>query len=1100
MLTLILGRGKSGKTTRLLRAVQECPASGMAQRILIVPEQLSHQTERALSAMCGDSISFVSEVLSFTRLASRVSAMYGGGAKATLDKGGRILTARLALTSIHAQLKVFASAAGRADFLTSMVQMIDEFKTYGVTAERLMEASQETEGFFAQKLQELSLILGAYGAVMAQGVCDPRDKLTLLRDKLLNTEYAENRYFFVDGFTDFSAQELSVLDALLRRGVHMTVTVPCDSLDSSDRLFAPGRETALRLLQLARSAGHETEILICDHRRSLPSALDHLEQHLYAYPAPPLESDCAGIGLTVAADRMEECRHCVSQLRKKAIQGRRWRDMAVAVGDTSVYGPLMEALCRDYGVPLYTGMKTPVTAHPAIAFLLCALEAVTEGMETETVTAYFRTGFSGIGPDDCDALENYSFIWNIRGSRWQNPWTEHPEGYDQTFTEETQAELDRLNALRNQAISPLTHLSAGLRNAGNTRSQLEAIYRFLEEAALFSQVQQSVSDLTQAGQLEEAQETAQIWNTLMECLGQVVSVLGETAQSGTELLKLLRLALSQYELATIPASLDAVSFGTVDAVRGTEPKVLFVLGLNEGAIPAGAAGGSLLTERERGILLDQLQIELAPDGEAAMERQLLQIYAAFTAPTDRLQVSYSQSSAGEALAPSFLVERLKALFPALVPEIPSEVQDAMTPDSLAQLYLISAQPALQASIRKAAQQAPDLEQTIITAQSASLPRQLIVSKDLTGRLFGSPVVLTASRLDKLGNCPLDFFLRYGLKAQPRKQAAFDAAEFGNFLHYILEHTVGQLPQDQPLRPEESQALVDAQMGSYLDTRLQLTAAMTPREQYLYRRNGQEVTLLLTDISQELAQSAFQPCAYELQFGREQKLEVQGTLGTGRLDGKVDRADLWRSDQGDYLRIVDYKSGTKKFDYTELYGGVGMQMLLYLFALEGSGIQDVTQQPVPAGVLYYPAKRAVLSAEQPMTQDEAEKLRRSKGGGKRSGLVLAEESVLQAMEAGDTNQYLPVQRTKSGLGDYAITPKQMELLKNFVSRRMAQAVDQVFSGDFGPDPFYRGPTHDPCKWCDYGDVCQKDQKFRRSHYHPSLTVKEFWELIGGDDNG
>ena len=85
MLTIITGRGKSGKTTRLLEAVRACPGEAMGSRIVIVPEQLSHETERLLSRLCGDSTSYVSEVLSMTRLFDRVCAVSGGGARPTLD-------------------------------------------------------------------------------------------------------------------------------------------------------------------------------------------------------------------------------------------------------------------------------------------------------------------------------------------------------------------------------------------------------------------------------------------------------------------------------------------------------------------------------------------------------------------------------------------------------------------------------------------------------------------------------------------------------------------------------------------------------------------------------------------------------------------------------------------------------------------------------------------------------------------------------------------------------------------------------------------------------------------------------------------------------
>ena len=1110
MLTLILGRAKSGKTTRLLQAVKDCTAEAMASRILIVPEQLSHQTERQLGAMCGDKISFVAEVLSFTRLSSRVFSLFGGGARQSLDKGGRILTARLALDSIHSQLKVFASAAGRADFLSSMVSMIDELKTYGVTPERLLDASVQVEGAFAQKLLELSLILGAYNAVMAQGACDPRDKLSLLKAKLQTSDYAQSRHFFVDGFTDFSQQELEILAVLLARSQGVTVTVPCDSLTEGDRLFDPGRETALRLVRMAKDLGQQVKLVTAEYARDIPQELRYLEQNLYQYAAVPYDAPCPALTLTCAADPLKECRHCAASMRRAAMKGMRWRDMQVAAGDTQRYGPLMEAVCREYGIPLYTGMKNTVTAHPATAFLLCALEAATEGMETDTVLAYLRTGYSGVGSDDCDALENYAYTWSIRGSKWQKAWTEHPDGYDGRYTEDTKAQLDTLNDLRQRAVGPLLHLSTSLKAAGNTRGQIEAIYQFLEETRLWEQVSAQLEVMTAQGQQEQAQETAQIYNTLLECLQQTVSVLGQTAQSGGELLRILRLALGQYELGTIPATLDAVSFGAIDAVRGSEPKYLWVLGLNEGVVPGTVAGGSLLTERERGILLNQLDIALAPDSEGALKRELLQIYSAFTAPTEYLGLSYPTGEAGEDLQPSFLVGRIQNLFPQITLESAAQsVTDVMTPGGLAELYLVAenqGQTDLMAAIRRTAQEVPELEQEIINAKSASLPRQLQVSQDLTAKLFGTPIALTASRLDELGNCPLGFFLNYGLKARARKEASFDAAEYGTFLHYILEKTVGDIANEQmalPLTKSQSQALVERYMEPYLAQRLQNVQELSARDKYLYDRNQQEATGLLTEISQEFSVSEFRPRAFELRFGDGKvlgPLEVQGRLGQGHLDGTVDRADLWTGPGGDYLRIVDYKSGTKKFDFTDLTGGVGMQMLLYLFALEQAGIPGVSEHPIPAGVLYFPAKRKLLSSDTPLDEVATDKLRQ-KDGDKRSGLLLADETVLEAMEQGVGGQYLPVKKKKNGgLGDYAVTPAQMKILKDYVKKRMGQAVDQIVDGKFDPAPFYRGQSHDPCRWCDYGDVCQKDEKFRKEHYVPSITAADFWKLIGGDDHG
>ena len=1097
MLTLILGRGKTGKTTRLLQEVLRCPARGMAQRIILVPEQLSHQTERTLSAAGDPGISYTSEVLSFTRLYNRVCSLYGGGARKTLDQCGRILTARLALTGIHSRLKVFSAAATRADFLTRVVSMIDEFKSYDVTPRQLQQAARQTEGFFSQKLSELGLILDAYNAITAQSARDPRDKLVFLRDMLRETDYAAQRHFYVDGFTDFSPLELQILEVLLCRGASLTVTVPCDPAHEENPLFLPGLETLNRLRQMAKENGHSVREIPCNYKRPLPESFTYLEAELFHGAGQPHPGSIREVTVAEAGDVLAECRRCAAELKRQAMEGRRWRDLYVAASDTERYGPLMEAVCREYGIPLYTGMKQPVTAQPAAAFVLCALEAVSEGMEPDTVITYLRTGLCGLSVDECDQLENYAYTWSIRGSKWLRPWTEHPDGYDGIFTEETQAILAELNGLRERAVGPLARLASALKSASNTREQIRAVYQLLSDTALYTSIGAQVQAQTEAGLLEEAQETAQVWNTMLECLQQIVSVLGGTAQNAGELLKILRCALGQYQLSTIPATLDAVHFGGIESVRGMHPQMLFVLGANEGLLPAAVSGSSLLTEQERGILQKQMDIRLAPDSEGAVQRQFLQIYSALTAPTEGLAVSYALSPDGDGGMPSPVVHALRRLFPDLTAKSVSESPgDAMSVYAMAAQYYgaeDAAASGLRESVRRTAELVPALDQVISAADSANAPRALAVPTELTRKLFSVPVPLSATKLDVLGHCPLGFFLQYGVRAKPREAESFDPAEFGTFIHYILEKTVPSVTNDAPLTPEESARLVLDQLEPYLSTRMQDTAIMTDRQRFLYRRNGQEATLVLADIAKELSQSRFLPCAFELEFGgkRLPALSVQGSLGSGLLKGTVDRVDLWRAPEGDYFRIIDYKSGKKTFDFTDIYHGVGMQLLLYLFTLRQKGIAGISEQPQAAGAIYYPARRDVVTAKSFARYANLEK---QKNAGKQTGIVLDQAEILSAMESGSGEYPSPVEHADK------LSERQIDLLETFVEKRIGQAVDQIYGGDFTPSPFYRGPSGDPCTYCDYHDVCQLDQAGKRAFYQPGMKAKEFWEEIGGEEDG
>lgn len=1095
MLTLILGRSKSGKTTMLLNKVKECPAMGMAQRIVIVPDQISHETERLLSKLCGDEISYVSEVLSFNRLASRVFSIYGGAAKKTLDSAGRLLTANLALSAIRHDLKVFAPAAGRTEFLSSMVSMVDEMKTYSVTPEMLVKASKNTTGLFSEKLKELALILGAYDAAVAQGFLDPRSKMNLLAKKLEEGDYARGRHFFVDGFTDFSVQDMSVLRILLQQSGDMTVTVLCDCLDGSDPLFDPGRKTARELIAMAKSLGQETEIFIADYCRDIPEDLLRLERDLFAYTSDSKPITSEHIHIYSASNVIEECRQCASELKKLALSGYRWRDMIVAAGDSAAYQPVMEMVFKSAGIPLYTTRKTNVTSNSAVRFFLLGLEAAVEGMDTETVAAYLKTGYSGVSDDLCDAIENYAITWAVRGSKWSVPWSQHPEGYDGKFTEEITQELKTLSEEKDHAISPLLHLSAGLKSASNVRTMIHQLFGFMEETKLYETLSSRIEGLTADGHLEEAQEMAQIYEILLSCLEQTVSVLGDVKITSRELLKVLQLALSQYEVGTIPATLDHVSFGDIASLRGKEPKVLYVLGAIEGSIPSVSTGGSLLTERERSLLEQEHQIHLAPDAEGALQRQLLQVYSAFTAPRTHLYLSYPLEDGGEKKNPSYLIGRMNNLFSGASCDEPSAL--FLNAEDAAREYLLSVgdpdRAELMALINRIAKEDAELSNAIDGAYNAASERNMNLDTETAKSIFGLPVKLTASKLDSLGNCPLSFFLDYGLKARKRKEATFDAAEYGTFVHHILEKAVCELSRgdmSQEISPETAEQLVEKYMEGYLEDRT--GGEITSRDAYLFDRNSQETTLLLQEISNEFANSDFRPEGFELKFGRGGEMEpltIEGTKGTGMLEGLVDRLDRYTSEYGDFLRVVDYKSGTKKFDYTELYGGVGMQMLLYLFALQKGGKWG----DVPAGVLYFPAKRAFTSSDMPPEEEERKPT-------KRSGLVLGEEYVLDAMEHGDDFRYLPVKQSKTGYGDYAISREQMELLRKFVETRIAQAVDKILTGNFSPEPFYRGRSHDPCAWCDYRSVCQKDDKYKLKYYHDTLKPKDFWEKAGGEANG
>ena len=148
--------------------------------------------------------------------------------------------------------------------------------------------------------------------------------------------------------------------------------------------------------------------------------------------------------------------------------------------------------------------------------------------------------------------------------------------------------------------------------------------------------------------------------------------------------------------------------------------------------------------------------------------------------------------------------------------------------------------------------------------------------------------------------------------------------------------------------------------------------MCPRFIYLFRRLTQTARRVVLDTARELRLSDFRPLDFELDFSKTPDLPPV-SVGAGEdslvLTGVADRVDGWERDGKLYLRVVDYKSGHKTFSLTDVWYGMGLQMLLYLFALEKNGGEHYKKPIVPAGVLYVPARDVLLSAPEKLSDEE-----------------------------------------------------------------------------------------------------------------------------------
>ena len=1110
MLKLILGRAGSGKTTaaleRLCRAGQERP------QVLIVPEQQSHEAERALCRIGGDSISLYAEVLSFSRLANRIFQAAGGLGDKELDAGGRLLLMYNAVRSVSSHLTVYARPSRKPIFLQALLDTMDELKSCCVPSKALVEAGKGTEGPEGQKLRDLGLICGAYEALAANTALDPRDRLTRAGEKLAQCRWAQGKDLWLDGFTDFTPQQIEVLRPLLVQSENITVTLTCDHLEEDEEgagIFSPARRTAARLLRLAQNERIpcEVEHLVTEWEEKTP-VLKHLEKSLFSQePVKPISPE-EDLILFRASTARSEVEWTAGQIRKLVREtGLRYRDIGVVARNYGDYRDLVESVFERYEVPVFSSAMTDLLEKPVLALVTAALDAAAGGYTYDDVFRYLKTGLTDLPQEDRDLLENYVLKWNIRGSQWtqSKEWHRHPRGYENHWTDGDKELLARVEKARRQVSVPLELLRKNQNKTG--RGQAMALYTFMEEIGLPERLEERVAVLRNSGKPALADEYRQLWELLCGGLEQCAALLGDAPMELEEFALLFRLVLSQYDVGSIPVSLDRVTAGETTRQTGHKVKVLFLLGADDSTIPQVGTQPGLLSDDDR-LLLSTYGLEMDQTKRDLLYREMTTVYQICARPSRKLVVSWpGQGPSGEDRRPSFLVERLKLIFKDLKELREEDLHGTFRLEApMPALEQAGRDPAARRALKTMPQYAPQVERL----ERAADWHRGHLSRKAVSSLYGQQVPMSASRMDKYKSCHFSYFMRYGLEAEPRKPAGFSAPEYGTFVHYVLEHVL----QDEMFQKKGEEVrfgdgerdylkeLTQKAVDRYAAEELGGLEGQSERFLYLFHRLLRAVQAVVENVAEELMTSSFKPVSFELGFARSGQLppvELTSDGVTISISGFVDRVDGWEKDGRLYLRVVDYKTGRKSFDLTEVWNGLGLQMLLYLFTLEQRG-EKLYGLPVEgAGVLYLPARDAIVKGTRTMSREQWRKEMDKELT--RSGMVLDEPDILQAMEpVGEKGyRFLPLKVSKSTgkiSGEALATAEQLGKLGRHIQKILTEICGELARGNVSADPFWRGPEKNACRFCDYAAACHFEEgrggDCRR--WMPGVKSAEFWENI------
>lgn len=1074
VLEIILGEDWVANREEVYKKIQGDVQSRQGGRVLIVPELISHASERMLCTVAGATASRYAEVLPFTRLEDRVCEYTGIGMPEMLDGGGQIVALAAAARNLHSRVKVFAGMETKTEFLEQLLHMIGELKQCCIRPENLNFAAGKVEGAFAQKLEDLAILYEAYDSICAQGKRDPGSRMDYLLQELQTSDYAQEHVFYVDGFPDFTNAHMQVLQQILLDAPYVCVSLCCDRPGSENTGFEKPGQTAAALIEFAKERKIPYKVTKLEGRKH---ALSTLQKNLFGQTYP--RADLSGVVTVYETESIrQECCAALEKISQLVQGGCRYRDVAIVCGDLPSYRPVLSLLAEQYHIPLYIAGKEDILTSPVISTVLSALEAAVGDYNAQDILRYVKSALSPVDEDARDLLENYAIVWGIRGKHWEEEWHFHPDGLDSTWNEEANQRLSRINAARRQLIEPLSRMRMAFRKATRVADQVTAIAAFLDEIGFADRLEAIAEETDDPRQV---QILNQLWEILLGALEQIDGTLGETQWDSENFSRLLSLLLSQYDVGTIPATLDCVQTGALADLRCVQVRHLFVLGAEEGKFPGYPESSGLLTDRERRELL-HFGVPITGTSMDVLQADFANIYSIFCGAEETVTVS---CQSGNSSAVARQIAELSGGFR----NSPAVLGPAAADQSSAGAFLAFYGEAGEAE-RLGVLDSYEKAKVDASFRVGNLTNQNVQA------LYGSKLRLSASQIDKAASCKMAYFLQYGLRAKERKEITIDPSQFGTFVHEVLELTAKEVVSLGGFRAvslEKTLEIADKYADAYV--KAHFADLDSERTAYLLHRNEREMKMVVEDLWQELSGSLFDPKCFELEFGEGKELgeiDIPGAKMEALVRGVVDRVDVYEKDGNHYFRIVDYKTGRKSFDYCDIENGVGLQMLLYLFALKNKGKELLGDPAIGGGVLYFPARVPVLTAKGKPNDEQmtSERIKENK----RSGLLLDDNDVIHALDSEIAEDAVSVYRgNRNALNVDTADRDQWRQLESFTGILLRDLVNTIAEGNVEPDPYTRGEAHNPCNYCPYKTICHADTVPGRRN---RKTVKntEFWNKV------
>ncbi|MCF0122182.1 MAG: helicase-exonuclease AddAB subunit AddB [Lachnospiraceae bacterium] len=1130
-LQLIAGNSGSGKSHYIYeKIVRESVEHLERHYLVIVPEQLTMQTEKELVSLHPRKGTLNIDVLSFNRLAYRIFEEVGGNIRSILEETGKSLVLQKVVWDRKKKLKVLGGTLRKPGSIAQMKSLISELLQYKVAPEDLKKWMPEQEGvrLLAWKLKDVKIVYKGFLDYLLERYLTVEEIPEVLCGVIGKSRLLKDSTVVFDEFTGFTPVQNQVISEMYRLCSQIYVVVTLDRReeeyrnDGPHRLFHMSHQMIRKLVDMAKKTG--TEVLPMNwivpvmHRefgRKWP--MYFLEQHLFRYDKHEFRKKQETISVWEAEAPAEELSY-VSEtiLRLIREEGYCYKDFALVTGDLPSYGRVAESIFEAAGIPFFLDQNHPVLMNPLIEFIRSAIDMVVQNFSYESVFRYLRCGLTDFSKEETDELENYVLALGIRG------WKQYGEDWVRVYRAMNSKKISSLNELRKRFRSGLEKFVMGMKERKSTVLRKTAVlYQLIVRNNVQKKLKLQEKNFYASGEVAMEKEYAQIYGIVMNLLDKLVEVLGRERMKINVYQKILEEGFQETQITLIPLGEDQVLVGDIECIRLKNIKVLFLVGINEGIIPKHVSKAGILSEVDREYLRSR-SVEISPTAREEMYRQQFYLYLNLTKPSERLYLSYCKANAkGSALMPSYLIGVITRLFPEIkIRKLALErnmIDRLETSAGAMELFIEGFQ-----NIRKGRADAGFLELYRWYQNDRSKDKQLeqlmqaaFYENPKTGighavakALYGEIQENSPTRLGQFAACAFAHFLKYGLKLQEREKYELNVADVGTVIHETLKKFSEKLAergyQWTALTEKQRNSLVDKSLEEIVHDYRNTIFQSSSRNTYFITRIQNMMRCTIWALQEQIRKGAFEPGGFEISFDARENLDsINIDLSKDeklKLCGRIDRMDRYETTGKIYVKIIDYKTGSATLDLLDLYYGMQLQMAVYLnVALELEQKKHPEKEVEPAGIYYYHIQDPFVTVESVEAEKDQEEILNAF---KMDGLTRNDGEILPLMDCtlslGVQSSVIPIGYNKNGsLTWYSkvVEKEDFEVIQRYTSRKIRQIGRKMMDGETTVSPFLM-EKRNSCAYCPYHGICGFDERIPGFSYRrmSKLSQEKIMQLM------